>query len=115
MSTMTDSEPARALDLFAEHGGMLRTSRAIRLGIHPPNPVCASGMPPRSNRSRPPLSIGSPVRRPLPRGPILVPIAVRIPRAVVCLISALAQHGLTTQVPHAVDIALPSHAQSSGS
>jgi predicted transcriptional regulator of viral defense system len=40
-----------------------------------------------------------------------VPIAIRIPRAVVCLISALAHHGLTTQVPHAVDIALPSHAQ----
>ena len=29
----------------------------------------------------------------------------------VCLISALAHHGLTTQVPHAVDLALPSHAQ----
>jgi len=40
-----------------------------------------------------------------------VPMAIRIPRAVVCLLSALAHHGLTTQVPHAVDIALPSHAQ----
>jgi len=29
---------------------------------------------------------------------------------VVCLISALAHHGLTTQIPHAIDIALPSHA-----
>jgi len=28
----------------------------------------------------------------------------------VCLISALAHHGLTTQIPHAIDIALPSHA-----
>jgi predicted transcriptional regulator of viral defense system len=36
---------------------------------------------------------------------------MRIPRAVVCLISALAHHGLTTQVPHAIDIALPSHGQ----
>jgi predicted transcriptional regulator of viral defense system len=36
---------------------------------------------------------------------------MRVPRAVVCLISALAHHGLTTQVPHAVDIALPSHGQ----
>jgi len=40
-----------------------------------------------------------------------VPIAIRIPRAVVCLVSALVHYGLTTQVPHAVDIALPSHAQ----
>ena len=35
---------------------------------------------------------------------------MRIPRVVVCLVSALAQHGLTTQIPHAIDIALPSHA-----
>jgi len=37
-----------------------------------------------------------------------VPIAIRIPGAVVGLVSALAYHGLTTQVPHAVNIA---HAQ----
>jgi len=43
--------------------------------------------------------------------PDLVPIAIRIPNAVVCLISALAHHSLTTQIPHSVDIALPSHAQ----
>jgi predicted transcriptional regulator of viral defense system len=43
--------------------------------------------------------------------PDMVSVAIRIPRAVICLISALAHHGLTTQVPHAVDVALPSHAQ----
>jgi hypothetical protein len=31
--------------------------------------------------------------------------------AVFCLISALAHHGLTPQMPHAADVALPSHAQ----
>ena len=75
--------------------------------IHEPSTPC--GMPPKSKRvgrglyrlaTAPPLS-----------NPDLVPIAIRIPRATVCLISALAHHGLTTQVPHAVDIALPSHAQ----
>ncbi len=34
-------------------------------------------------------------------------VALRVPRAVVCLVSALAFHGLTIQVPHAVWIALP--------
>ena len=43
--------------------------------------------------------------------PDLIPIAMRVPRAVVCLISALAHHGLTTQVPHSVEIALPSRSQ----
>ena len=35
----------------------------------------------------------------------------RLPQAVVCLISARAYHGVTAQVPHATDIALPSHSQ----
>lgn len=38
--------------------------------------------------------------------PDLVTVSTRIPRGVVCLISALAFHDLTTQIPHAVDIAL---------
>jgi predicted transcriptional regulator of viral defense system len=38
--------------------------------------------------------------------PDLVAVAVRIPNGVVCLISALAFHELTTQVPHAVDVAV---------
>jgi hypothetical protein len=43
--------------------------------------------------------------------PDQVSVAIRIPTAVICLIPALAQYGLTNQVPHAVDVALPSHAQ----
>ena len=38
-------------------------------------------------------------------------IALRVPRAVICLISALAHHGLTTQIPHSIDLALSSHSQ----
>ncbi len=34
-------------------------------------------------------------------------VSLRVPRAVVYLVSALAFHDLTTQVPHAVWIALP--------
>jgi predicted transcriptional regulator of viral defense system len=39
--------------------------------------------------------------------PDLVAVARRAPRAVVCLVSALAFHDLTTQVPHEVYIAIP--------
>ena len=38
--------------------------------------------------------------------PDLVTVATRIPRGVICLISALAFHELTTQIPHAVDVAI---------
>ena len=87
---------------------MLRTSKAIRLGIHPRTLYALrdTGEIEQVGRGLYRLSTAPPLS-----SPDLVPIAVRIPRAVVCLISALAQHGLTTQVPHAVDIALPSHAQ----
>ncbi len=40
--------------------------------------------------------------------PDLVTVAARIPQGVICLVSALDFHGLTTQVPHAVDVALRS-------
>ncbi|MFO3150661.1 transcriptional regulator, partial [Legionella pneumophila serogroup 1] len=37
----------------------------------------------------------------------LVTVSLRIPNAVICLISALSYHGLTTQIPHSVSIAIP--------
>lgn len=39
--------------------------------------------------------------------PDLAIVAKRMPSAIVCLISALAIHELTTQIPHAVQIAIP--------
>jgi predicted transcriptional regulator of viral defense system len=39
--------------------------------------------------------------------PDLVAVARRVPRGVICLISALAVHDLTTQIPHAVYLAVP--------
>jgi predicted transcriptional regulator of viral defense system len=37
----------------------------------------------------------------------LVTVALRVPRAVVCLVSALAYHDATSEVPHEVQVALP--------
>jgi predicted transcriptional regulator of viral defense system len=99
---------AKARKVFTEHGGMLRTSKAIQMGIHPRTLYALrdAGEIEQLGRGLYRLSTAPPLS-----SPDLVPIAIRIPRAVVCLISALAHHRLTTQVPHAVDIALPSHAQ----
>jgi predicted transcriptional regulator of viral defense system len=92
-----------ALDLFRENGGTLRTSEALRLGIHPRTlyGLRDSGKLERLSRGLyriaelPPLS-----------HPDLVIVAQKIPHGVICLVSALAFHGLTTQIPHAVDVAL---------
>lgn len=103
-----DTGLAKARQVFSKHGGMLRTSKALQLGIHPRTLYALrdTGGIERVGRGLYRLSTAPPLS-----SPDLVPIAIRIPRAVVCLISALAHHGLTTQVPHSIDIALPSHAQ----
>lgn len=43
--------------------------------------------------------------------PDLVTVSLRFPNAVICLISALSYHGMTTQIPHAVSIAVPRQAR----
>ena len=52
------------------------------------------------------LADGSPLGN-----PDLVTVATRVPTGVICLISALAFHELTTQIPHAVHVALPRGAE----
>jgi len=98
----------RARKLFKEHGGMLRTSSALQLGIHPRSLYAL-----RDSGEILPVGRGlyRLAKAPALTNPDWVSVALRIPRAVICLISALAYHELTMQVPHYVDIALPSHAQ----
>lgn len=48
----------------------------------------------------------------LPRAPVtentsLAEVAKRLPHAVVCLVSALSYHGITTQIPHEIWLSLP--------
>ena len=43
---------------------------------------------------------------PILTNPDFVVTTIRIPKGIVCLISALAFHELTTEIPHAVDIAI---------
>ena len=40
----------------------------------------------------------------------LVPIVKKVPNGVLCLISALSYHELTTQIPHFVHVAIPANA-----
>ena len=103
-----DTGVTKPRQVFTEHAGMLRTSQAIQFGIHPRTLYALrdAGEIEQVGRGLYRLSTAPPLS-----SPDLVPMSIRIPRAVVCLISALAHHGLTTQIPHAIDIALPSHAQ----
>jgi len=98
----------RAAAVFEKHGGMLRTAQALRAGIHPDTlySMRDSGVLEIVSRGVYRLA-GSP-----PLGnPDLVTVAMRVPRGVICLISALAFHELTTQIPHEVHVALPRGAE----
>lgn len=103
MSERTTAKEAIAL--FRQHGGMLSTSEALRLGIHPRTLYAL-----RDADILEPLARGLYRLADLPplTNPDLVIVARKIPQGVVCLVSALAFHELTTQIPHAVDVALES-------
>jgi predicted transcriptional regulator of viral defense system len=99
------SAAGQAIALFREHGGTLRTSEVLRLGISPRTLYALRDAGVLEALARglfrladlPPLS-----------NPDLVIVAHKIPQGVVCLVSALAFYELTTHIPHAVDLALES-------
>lgn len=98
----------RAVTVFEKHGSVLRTAEALRAGIHPHTLYAMrdAGRLERISRGVYRLA-GSP-----PLGnPDLVTVAKRVPNGVICLISALAFHDLTTQIPHEVHLALPRGAE----
>lgn len=93
----------REVKLFRQHGGGLRMAEALRLGI---NRKALYSM--RDAGVVEPVSRG--VYRLASLGPLahpdLVTVAKRVPKGVLCLVSALSFHELTTQVPHVIDVAL---------
>jgi predicted transcriptional regulator of viral defense system len=98
-----------AVDIFRKHNGILRTGQAKKLGIHQPTLVqmCEEGLLVKEARGLyrltdlPPLS-----------NPDIVQVAIRVPNSVICLISALNFHQLTTQIPYRIYIALPQKTKS---
>jgi predicted transcriptional regulator of viral defense system len=94
-------EMARAI--FRKHNGVLRTSDAIRLGIHPRTLYT---MRDRGQLERLGRGLYRLADLPVLENPDLATVGIKLPGSVVCLISALAFHELTTQVPHEVYLAL---------
>lgn len=94
-----------AIEVFRNHTGMLRTGEALSLGIHPRTlyQLRNEGLIEQVARGLFQL-----VEAASPGEPDLVLVAKKIPQAVICLISALAYHQITTQIPHFVYVAIPS-------
>ncbi|HEY2683775.1 MAG TPA: type IV toxin-antitoxin system AbiEi family antitoxin domain-containing protein [Steroidobacteraceae bacterium] len=98
-----------AIEQFRRRGGTLRTREALEYGIHPATlyflrdagriTVLARGLYKLADE----LESGN---------PDLAVVAARAPNAAICLVSALAFHDITTQIPAAVQLAVPRGAYS---
>lgn len=90
--------------IFREHSGILRTGQAKSLGIDTKTiaEMYEAGLLQRLGRGLYRLSDLPPLEY-----PDLVQVALRVPQAVICLLSALAYFNLTTEIPQKVFIALP--------
>ncbi len=97
------SSRAQLQALFRLHGGQLRLSEALAQGYSRYQFYLL-----RNEGLIEPVSRGLYRLADLPpiENPDLVAAATRFPNAVLCLISALDWHGITTQIPHQVHLAV---------
>ncbi|HUT03246.1 MAG TPA: type IV toxin-antitoxin system AbiEi family antitoxin domain-containing protein [bacterium] len=100
--TKTRNAFQKAKDIFCHSGGILRTKDALKTGIQPRTLYAMrdAGLVEKVSRGLYRLPNIPPIGN-----PDLVTVALRIPEAVICLISALTFFEVTTQVPHEVHIA----------
>jgi predicted transcriptional regulator of viral defense system len=101
---MTENKYAVYQEIFRKNKGIMRVSTAIKLGI--PKHIIYEML-----RNRDLVQEGRGLYRLSETGPLgnpdLVQVSLLIPRSVIFLISSLYFHGLTTQIPRQVYIALP--------
>jgi predicted transcriptional regulator of viral defense system len=101
---MADTEKTQqARALFQQHGGMLRTRDAIGLKVHPRTLYALRDAGAIQQVRRGYFRLAN-----LPElgNPDLVAAALAVPKGVICLISALSYHGIGTQIPRVVDVAI---------
>jgi len=103
-----NSKKPSAVDIFRKQGGQLRMREAIDYGIsrYTLYKMRDNGVIEQVTRGIYRLadlpSIGN---------PDLVTVGLRFPAAVICLVSALSYHEITTQIPHEIFVAVPRSAR----
>lgn len=103
---MPESDPSpveRAKSVFKQNGGLLRMSVAIRSGIHRDT---LKRMVERGDLQKISRGLYQLVEALPPTHPDLAAVAAKVPSGIICLISALSFHELTTQIPHEVYLAI---------
>jgi predicted transcriptional regulator of viral defense system len=93
----------KAKKTFQRSGGVLRMNEAVQAGIHRRMlySMLEAGVIEKLNRGLYRLTDLPPLGN-----PDLVSVSLKVPSSVICLISALFYHEITTQIPHEVYVAL---------
>lgn len=107
-SSPSKAQLTSAAKVFRRKGGVLRTKDAITAGIHPRTLYALrdAGLIEALSRGLYRLVDSRPLE-----SPDLMTVASRVRQGVICLISALSVHDLTTQIPHEIYVALPRGAE----
>ena len=104
ISMYTSKEKIRkALNLFKDQGGILRTSEVLSAGIHPRTlyKLRDEGYIIKVDRGVYKLNDHASLSN-----PDIAIVAARVPNAKICLLSALDFHEMTKEIPHKIHIAI---------
>ena len=98
----------RARGLLHPQKGAFRTGEAVRAGVHPRTiyTMRDQGVIERLGRGMYRFA-----DMPSLGNPDLATVAMKVPKGVICLISALSYHEMTTEIPHEIYLALPRGAE----
>jgi len=94
----------KAKELLLSRGGIFRAREAMKAGVHPRTLYAMrdEGLIERLGRGVYRVAGMSALGN-----PDLAIVAMKIPKGVICLISALSYHEMTTEIPHQIYLALP--------
>lgn len=95
---------SKLINFLKKKGGLASYAEIIDAGFHKAilKAVLDSGQIQKIDRGLYRLSDGSTLS-----SPDLVAVSIKVPKGIVCLLSALAFHEATSEIPHYVDIAIP--------
>jgi predicted transcriptional regulator of viral defense system len=98
----------RIKDSLRSHGGAFHTGEAIKAGVHPRTlySLRDQGVLERLGRGMYRFA-----DMPAMGNPDLATVALKVPKGVICLISALSWHEMTSEIPHEIYLALPRGAE----
>lgn len=98
----------RAKDLLCSQSGVFRTGDALKAGIHPRTLYAMRDQGAIERLGRGMYRFAD---MPAMENPDLATVALKVPKGVICLISALSWHEMTSEIPHEIYLALPRGAE----